>query len=98
MKKKRTPYLNMHNKFIKANSKMPYLGLCSCVSKNYDLREQEKYIFNLMEPTTKDSSKLSLEGLSEVYWGSESLNSKGFIYTERRQTIILLCAAINNEL
>lgn len=49
-------------------------------------------------PLDPDRIRLSNNRKCTVYWGSNSADSKAGVYTPLRQTLVLLCAAMNNEL
>lgn len=64
--------------------RMPTNGLCHAFKDNK--------IFNLIDPE---------QGLCETYWGADTQGNefrRGYEFTELRQNVVLLCAAINNEL
>lgn len=98
--KKNTPFLEFYNNCIE-NKTMPSDGLCNSIGQLKNNRA-----FELITPNDEELAVLSDEGKSPVYWGYEIPNgSKKYSQVEKyvkftplRQNIILLCAAINNEL
>ena len=99
MEKKRTPFLDLHKKIITSGKgKMPRNGLCQVVTDLFDISDKEWEIWELLEPTSTDNCEMVEAGEDNVYWGSGSSKSLNGIYTPRRQTIILFCAALNDEL
>lgn len=79
---KQTPFLDFHNHSIKFG-RMPTNGLCSHFKYND--------IFKLVDPEYG-------EGIS--YWGADDEFqefNRWYEYTSLRQTVVLLCAAINEE-
>ncbi len=66
-------------------------------------------LFKLFEPTEKDDNELLEEGLPTIYWASGEVkystgSDRNTKYMRRqhfsplRQTIVLFCAAMNDEL
>jgi hypothetical protein len=86
--KKQTKYLDFYKKCMKTGV-LPERGLCSCC-------EIEDDMIKLFKP---------YEGFSLAYWGyngdeywwATSVYEK-YAFTKFRQTIVLLMAAMNNEL
>jgi hypothetical protein len=75
---------------------IPGEGLCSCFSENTKIE--------LFSPTNDDYATLMREGEATTFWGfggswrySNSYDRRK-LYTPMRQTVVLLMAAINNEL
>ena len=91
MKKK--PYLVKYEKWMR-EGELPDNGLCNSI----DFLSQEKKIFRLFVPTEKDLLELEAEGKSGIYWGSDGILNSEYVLTPLRQTIVLLCAAVNDEL
>lgn len=92
MKKKPGKYLKFYYKAIKSG-RMPTDGLC----RAFDLTPEGCYFtlprhLGLFEPTMPGAT----------YWGSgdetEGTYEQYFTFTPLRQTIVLFCAAMNNEL
>ncbi len=81
-------FLNLYKLYLKDN-KLPAAGLCNCVT-------EKKEILEMMGP-----QKGNFTG-SCVFWACgdtwEDLIVRRYGFTELRQTIILFCAALNNEL
>lgn len=77
------------------SGKLPSDGLCSSIQSD---------LLKLFEPTIDEENDLLAEGTSALYWGfglpllGTSTIEKLYSFTPLRQTIILFCAAINNEL
>jgi hypothetical protein len=83
MKTKETPFLDFYNKSV-ALQRMPCNGLCSM------FRDHEQ--FKLIDPE---------EGDHISYWGADDEDDefrRWYEFTELRQTIVLFCATMNNEL
>lgn len=94
MKKNKPKYLKYYREWMKAG-RMPYEGLCSTLFDDLSKGFSEFYtIF----PTSKDLSRLKKKGLSWIYWGSDSGDWQEFVFTPLRQNLVLLMAALNNEL
>ena len=55
-------------------------------------------IFNHFDPTIDDEIELINSNKTITYWGANSSSHKLGLLTDLRLTIILFCAAINNEL
>jgi len=73
---------------------MPQEGLCNSVPW------QLKGIFFDLQPFLYEKEQLREEGFCEVLWASglpEGHKEEWYSFTPLRQTIILLCACINNE-
>ena len=103
-KKKKTPHLDFYNTCMKNKERMIntffsrngyYGGLCNAANwKKINGKMLKRYF----KPTYEESCQLSREGKSSVFWGSGSGCEKIGIFTPLRQTIVLLMAAINEEL
>lgn len=81
------------------SGEIPCVGLCSSL---YPL-QPFPYAFNLIEPTIGDEWELEQENLSTVYWGSglsidAPIQERRYKFTPLRQNLVLLLAAINEEL
>lgn len=92
-KKKETPFLDFYNECVQAG-KMPTNGLCAAFRHDYTV--------DLFEPTAADRNYYNI--VSD-YWGLDiagryiTLDEKhSNLFTPLRQTIVLFCAAMNNEL
>lgn len=77
---------------------IPDEGLCNC--ENFINVSEFKEIF---EPEELEKSELRRSGLSSLYWGSglpvfDDTFSKKRTFSELRQNMVLLLAAMNNEL
>lgn len=89
-------FLGFYKKYY--GKRLPNYGLCNCVDK---LGKKAERIFEIFEPTTKERAELNKQGYAFVFWGSglkKCRADRGEAFTPLRQTIILFCAAINNEL
>jgi hypothetical protein len=88
-------FLTLYNRWMKTGM-IPGPGLCNSVP--FKMTE----VLDDMEPMYKDYTEISRERLSKGYWGSGLALGDGGIRVQReftplRQTIILLCAALNGE-
>lgn len=98
--KKKTPHLDYYKRCMISgklndhNSIFDCSGLCEAADNKLIMK---KYL-NIVEPTIENIRDLRGEGKSSTYWGSDSYLYKTEEFTELRQTIILLMAALNNEL
>lgn len=69
-------------------------GLCCCFTK----KRHQRFI-NAITPTLEDIYDLSNEGLSTICWGiGEKYEYGRPTFTPLRQNLVLLMAALNNEL
>jgi hypothetical protein len=81
---------------------LPDNGLC--FSKwHMRLHSEQLQLFDLMIPSGGDSDDLDKEGLDSAYWGSGLPVTyrkweRMYSFTPLRQTIVLLLAAMNDEL
>jgi len=89
-------YLECYKEWME-KGEMPKRGLCN------SLPEELRVLvaFDLVKPTEHDMDNLRSEGLSGWFWASglswDELY-KDVPFTPLRQTILLLCAAMNDEL
>jgi len=89
-------FLKLYEKWMEAGQ-LPSHGLCLSVPAKLES------ILNELEPIDDDCLQLTDQGYSIIYWGSDvPKRSKGYElskeqFTPLRQTIILLCAALNGE-
>jgi hypothetical protein len=56
------------------------------------------YLHILVHPTRKDYLEMYSNNLNMPYWGSDSHESKVYEFTPLRQNLLLLIAAMNDEL
>lgn len=98
--KKMTPFLDFYNKSVKAR-RMPVPGLCY----EFDSNIKDSFVppdiqstFNMFKPSGHEIKNLYSEQKSSWYFGSDSGSWLEYQFTPLRQTIVLFCAAINNEL
>jgi hypothetical protein len=97
MKKQPGRYLTFYYKFMDRGV-IPNFGLCNVFDNGLD-----NDLFELLKPTPEDKAEIISEGLSTSAWGSglptpsdvDGLLTK---FTPLRQNIVLLMAALNNEL
>jgi hypothetical protein len=92
--KKHTPFLDLYDECMASGQMMKFYGLCNAIGWS-------SAIFDLFTPTNQDELELSREGLSTAYWASGVMKHdpcKKRTFTPLRQTIVLFCAAINDEL
>lgn len=96
-----TPWLDLYNEWMKT-SRISHEGLCNSLPAKLRMMKGWKLIL----PSDEERFQLKEEGKSQLFWGYEecwmSINftrdKKYYEFTPLRQTIILLCAALNNEL
>lgn len=86
-------YLKFYKKCVKTG-KIPKNGLCECLPQKS---------IDLISPSSEDLVILEEEELLTGYWGSglryyNLPHDKAYKFTPLRQTLVLLLAAINNEL
>jgi len=81
----KTSWLEFYNEMIVLDE-MPYNGICPNLWKNYS-HEMETDLILYMKP--EDTSYFN-------YWADPESNKKEF--SPQRQNIVLLMAALNNEL
>lgn len=80
---------------------LPEIGLCDSVEC---MGVQRK--LKLISPTVGDLDQLIIEGKSIGFWGYEvpynsgrySTDGRSYVFTPLRQTLLLLMAALNDEL
>ena len=96
--KKETPYLDLYKEWMR-EEKIPNTGLCWSVPKRI-----KKNIFKYIKPTPEDIKMLNKQNISSTWWGygiprrNETFNTRLCKFTPLRQNLILLCAALNDEL
>lgn len=95
MKNKSTPYLDYYKKWMETGE-LPNNGLCNSLSQPIDFG---MYFM----PTDEDLEELLSERCSCIYftsglqWDCDEIDKKE-LFTPLRQTIVLLLAAMNDEL
>lgn len=94
MRKEPQTFLECYNLWVKNAYTMPGGGIC----KSLPLHLKNSKAFGLIVPDVDEKFALFLDDKDEVYWGSDSWWSKSNQFTPLRQTIILLAAALNDEL
>jgi hypothetical protein len=72
------------------------IGLCTFVEVK--MYKKCNRVFKLLTPTNADIAELRLYRKATLYWGSGSISHKVGELTKLRETILLFCAALNNEL
>lgn len=88
-------FLELYKKWIE-NELLPENGLCLCVP------DELIKTLDLFNPDYDEILDLTRENIACVYWGSGMSISSNDIkrrrgFTPLRQTIVLLCAALNGE-
>lgn len=93
-KNKRLLFLPKYYEWIEAG-KMSVKGLCYQWDTHPIMEaETPSEIFSLIEP-----SSYEIEHRRDwLYWGSNSVHSEQYVFTPLRQNLVLLMAALNNEL
>jgi hypothetical protein len=93
-------FLDIYKKWAKKGKMTEIDG--QTVSGLCDLFDTDKRnyseLFDLMKPTESDFFQLQLESKNIYCWASDSNEYKWFEFTPLRQNIVLLMAAMNNEL
>lgn len=107
---KRTPFLDLYDRCM-ATGRLPSTGLCRSLEV-LQFTKREIELFQLLYPSVSDKIQLQREETSTSYWGSDlvliehewfthaaytQIDKKSCDFTSRRQTILLLCAVMNNE-
>jgi len=92
--KSKTPFLDFYRKYNRSGH-LPNHGLCSCFGPD-DLYE----LIKIFEPTVADRCRY---GIVTDHWGLEIVGRYAEkheydVFSDLRKTIVLFCAAINNEL
>lgn len=90
---KPTPFLDFYNECCKNGDLMKCDGLCNS-NPVYVTGD----IFYLFIPSIKEMAILIKNNYDWAYWASNSEDNKMFEFTDLRKNIVLLCAAINDEL
>lgn len=91
MKNKKYRYLTFYKKHL--GKLMPSWGLC-----NVFFATEHWQILETIRPTIEDLKRLKKHGHNTNYWGSGSAETKMGEFTPLRQNLVLLMAALNNEL
>jgi len=73
--------------------KMPRRGLCSALPTKL-----KGVIFTTVIPTKNNILELGEKGKPTSFWGRENWRYNESTFTPLRQTLVLLMAALNNEL
>jgi hypothetical protein len=88
---KQKPFLKLHKEWMKAG-RMPEGGLCSSIQFHSDMS------FHVLGDFRPEYQEPNAEDINPTFWASGSNEASLYEYTPLRQTIMLFCAAINNEL
>lgn len=97
MKKNEPKYLKLYKEWMEAG-KMPEPGLCAKFSDVFGWTLKKYPHFDLIKPDDREKIRLDINGLAPSYWGSDSSQELKYIFTPLRQNLVLLMAALNNEL
>lgn len=89
MKNKKTPYLDLYLEWHHRGKVANFL--CTYFGKNNEL-------FSLLKPTSEEKWNHYEEGWCMYAWGERNDDSDTLMFTDLRQNIILLMAAMNDEL
>lgn len=89
MKKNKSKYLKYYLDYAN-RLMMPDPGLCSAFKGEPE--------FDLVKPNRDDKLRLDTESKCAVWWGSDQIGTGLNDFTPLRQTLVLLMAALNNEL
>lgn len=92
MKNKTYSYLKDYQNWM-IDGSMPHNGLCNCYGD-----DEHDELMDLISPSVQDKSKLLREDKDALFWGSDSLSENRYVFTPLRQNLVLLMAALNNEL
>jgi hypothetical protein len=95
--KKNAKYLPLYYEWNK-RGRMSVNGLCTKFMGLGNKAMPFYKEFDFVRPTDKDADRLYMGGYSSAYWASDSPDMKEYIFTPLRQTIVLLMAALNDEL
>jgi len=83
------PYLSAYIRFMKHG--MPDYGLCHCFKST-----NQRKVLLLITPSYTECVEHFKDGYSTIYWGRKRGDKIGE-FNAFRQTIVLLCAALNGE-
>lgn len=92
MKKKKYSYLKDYQNWM-IDGKMPNNGLCNHYG-DYEHLE----LMTFISPNSKEKDELFWQNNSHLFWGSDSHKENRYVFTPLRQNLVLLMAALNNEL
>jgi hypothetical protein len=101
--KKPTLFLDLYKKCMITGHLEYENGLCGEIKRildGYDGLKVFTYIFDLVIPRKREREELIKEGFCPIYWGSglpDNSEGEDTLFTPLRQTLILLCAALNGE-
>lgn len=98
MKKNKPKYLSLYYEWMK-NEQMGSDSLCNFFT-DAECNELPQYKeFTFIKPTTRDHNRNRNDpDFNWVYWGSGQEQALRWQFTPLRQTLVLLMAALNNEL
>lgn len=97
MKKNDPKYLSLYYRWME-NEQMGDDCLCNFFLDNTSKPRSEYREFELINPTEDDLSDIQRKRLNNVYWGSGEGEALRWQFTPLRQNLVLLMAALNNEL
>lgn len=90
-------FLQRHEEFINRrgiyNEQHVVSGLCDGLKITND---RHMKIFDLLRPYYEVGDFNDVQNV--LWWGSGDNHARPGVYTELRETIVLFCAALNNEL
>lgn len=93
MKKNKPKYLKLYREWVKPKGFLQTGSICMEFNYRYHYPE-----YSLIEPTSADIKKIKRAGHDAAYWGSGNYSIRWGIFTPLRQNLVLLMAALNNEL
>lgn len=90
--KKQKPYLELYKKCFELG-RLPDFGLCSCISNRigYGNAMEFEHLFNPL-------FKSIIKPISNRYWGADDYDDILCDFGPTRQNMLLLMAAMNDEL
>lgn len=96
MKENKPKYLKLYKKWMK-DQRLPHgRGLCYELANLYD--KHGEALLDLLSPTSDDDDSLRDNWLETRHWGSDAPDKQLGVFTPLRQNLVLLMAALNNEL
>lgn len=96
MKKNKPKYLTLYYEWAQSKKLPCRWGLCREFEPFYAPNDHP--LFKLIKPTGRDKRNLRKYGFTDEYWGSDSVGCMFGEFTPLRQNLVLLMAALNNEL
>ncbi len=96
MKKNKPKYLKIYYEWMK-EERLPHgHGLCREFWDN--VNDKPQTFLEMVSPTDRDIKILDNKYSHTEYWGSDSVYRLEGVFTPLRQNLVLLMAALNNEL